>query len=704
MPYQEGQTATNKETGRRYIFKNGKWEDLAPPPPAGRVAGSQLPKTVQGVLTTLQGPSANLADEIAGALAMRGAAEAQRGAGMAGIDLQRVDPASMYEPTRDVVRGATERFAETNPVAAFGLQAAGGLVTAPFGGFSSAAPLGATTLRTATQYLPSIIGQSALGAYGASEAETGEQLARDVALGTLTGTLTGGAGALGMAGVSNVAQRGIPALRKNFELAPARERLAMLLQRDLEARIPVDTLARQDRITALRQELSQQQGPTARRAEIEEELEGLQATEMADPTEVAAARLQRPRGGGLGPEAPIAATGAATRGELALLRNEPGATEGLIGRSVYPLVVRRGQRLQEAGDAILNARGVRFKATVDDLQAEARAKSRPFYDQLNNVGVTIDDDLYTLMTRGRDQFNDAERLANIEGTPVGLDLSALRPGDVVPFRVLDLLKRNLYDAEDKAKTPLGKATALSNGYTKLRRQLTDKLDDVSPTDNDGNSIYRLAREAFSTDTVLANAVQRGRTVMKEDIDDLEDIISDMEPAQLNAFRIGVAQGLRDKTDTPGGQTTLLNLPKSPGLQKRLRLVFGNDFKKYNAAILRERELQKVAQAGEGSQTYRLLKRGEEQNKFAEAVETAQALQGDMVGAVARIAARDKGRQLSDRERQRVAELLLLRGQPAQDELRNLRLYLDRRAAAQRLQQEAAGRIGAAGASFGTGQE
>jgi hypothetical protein len=47
---------------------------------------------------------------------------------------------------------------------------------------------------------------------------------------------------------------------------------------------------------------------------------------------------------------------------------------------------------------------------------------------------------------------------------------------------------------------------------------------------------------------------------------------------------------------------------------------------------------------------------------------------------------------------------LLRGQPAQDELRNIRLYIDRRAAAQKRAQEASGRIGAFSAGYGAGQE
>jgi hypothetical protein len=262
----------------------------------------------------------------------------------------------------------------------------------------------------------------------------------------------------------------------------------------------------------------------------------------------------------------------------------------------------------------------------------------------------------------------------------------------------------LYDIEEGAKGDFGKPTQKSRGYTNLRRDLTSKLDNVAPKDDQGRSVYKLARDEFSSETQMATAMERGRKVMSEDVEDLEEIINDMEPAQLSAFRLGAAQALRDKTAKPSGQAELMNLQKSPGLQKRLRLVFGNDFRKFQATVLREAELQETARAGKGSQTFSLLKGEEDQNKLAQALQAAQMLQGDMIAGAAAVAAKDKGKKLTERQRQQLAELLLLRGQPAQDELRNIRLYIDRRAAAQKRAQEASGRIGAFGAGYGAGQE
>ena len=628
---------------------------------------------------------------------MRGASQMQRGMGMAGIQGPQFDPMQAGPPMQQFVRGATTAFAERNPVLAPVLETAGGLATVPFTMGGSVAPLGAGVLRRGAGYIAPIAGQSALGAAGASEAETAPELATDILYGTGAGILTGGAAGLGIKGAGAGIRRMVPGMRQDFELQPARERLAQLLQRDLYSRMPPDTLARQDRIAELERQLKVLPGPSQLKAQMQQELDMLTSGIEADPTAVAAARLQRPRGGGLGPEAPIAATGAATRSELALLRNQPGSTMGMIERGTRPLANRRGDRLIDASDRALDAEGVPYRATVNQYVEQARAKSAPYYAQLENVDFPVDVELAKLINRARKAFSEAEELALVGGMEE-LNLGDLRPGDRVPFKVLDTLKKTLYDIEDAKKTPIGKATEKSRAYTDLRREFIDKLDQISPKTDQGQSIYQLARENFGSETQLKTAMERGRKVMSEDIEEISDIIDGMEPSQLRAFRLGAAQALRDQAGTPAGQTKLMNLQKSPAMQKRLRLIFGNNFRDFQATVLREAELQETARAGVGSQSYKLFAGEEDQNALAKALQVAQLAQGDVLSGAAAIAAKDKGKKLNERQRQQLAELLLLKGQPAQDELRNVRLYLERRAAAQRAAQQASGRIGATGAA------
>jgi hypothetical protein len=697
MAYQEGATATNKETGQRYVFRGGKWEELQQLKPTAFQAGSQASPFLQGVLTTGQGLTSQFLDELAGAEAMRGASQMQRGMGMAGIQGPQFDPMQAGPPMQQFVRGATTAFAERNPVLAPVLETAGGLATVPFTMGGSAAPLGANAIRRGAGYIAPIAGQSALGAAGASEAETAQELATDVLYGTGAGIATGGAAGLGIKGGGAAIRRMVPGMRQDFELQPARERLAQLLQRDLYARMPPDTISKQDRVTELERQLKVLPGPSKLKAQLQEELDMLTSGIEADPIAVAAARLQRPRGGGLGPEAPIAATGAATRSELGLLRNQPGSTMGMIERGTRPLVNQRGDRLIAASDRALDAENIPYRATVNQYTEQARAKSAPYYAQLENVDFPVDAGLAKLISRASKAFSEAEELALVEGMEK-LNLGNLRPGDRVPFEVLDTLKKTLYDIEDAARTPIGKATEKSRAYTNLRREFIDKLDQISPKDNQGQSIYQLARANFGSETQLKTAMERGRKVMNEDVEEISDIIDDMEPSQLRAFRLGAAQALRDQAGTPAGQTKLMNLQKSPAMQKRLRLIFGNNFRDFQATVLREAELQKTARMGEGSQTGRLIMGEQDQNVLAQALRATQAAQGDVLTTAATIAEKGGAKKLTERQRQQLAELLLLKGQPAQDELRNLRLYIDRRAAAQKAAQQASGRIGATGAA------
>ena len=394
MAYKEGQTARHRETGERMIFRNGEWQPLTPPTPNARVMGAQMPASAQGALTFGQGATFNMLDELAGAAAL-----GQLGQSYAMGGTQIAPTRADYTAPRDIIRGGTAAFAEQNPKTALGLEMAGSLATLPFSMGGSAAPLGAGIISRGSRYIAPVAAQSAVGAAGASEAETASDLGMDILYGTGTGVGIGGATGLGIKGAGAVTRRMVPTMQREFELQAPRERLAQLLQRDAAARIPPDTIAKQDRIAELERQLKVIPGPSLIKARMQEELNALKSGVEADPTQVAAARLQRPRGGGLGPEAPIAATGSATRAELKLLRNQPGSTEGMIDRAVKPLINKRGDRLQASADELLDAQGVPFRATVRQFNEQAKAKAAPFYAQLENYTVDVDPELVTLLNR-----------------------------------------------------------------------------------------------------------------------------------------------------------------------------------------------------------------------------------------------------------------------------------------------------------------
>lgn len=612
---------------------------------------SRMPKAAQIAITASQGATMNFLDELAGAAAL---GQLGQSYAMGGTDQppSRAD----YTNVRDVIRQGQQQFAEENPAAAFGTEVTGALSTLPLTIGGRAVPAGANLLYRGYRAMRPVVGQSAVSAAGASTAEDLPQFREDVTRGTLEGTMFGGGTALGMKGLGIAGRHigpKIPKVGPEFEKSVARERLAQLLQRDMEARI----------------------------------LRG-----DADPVTIAEARLRK--FGRDEPNAPLAVTGESTLGELALLRNQPGVAKTLTKRESRRIERKRGPALVSAAETALDAQGMPFRATAQQFVQQAKAKSEPFYAQLRNVDFDVDDELADLINRSRKAYGDAEELALVTGMPAKLDLGNVRSGDRVPFEVLDNLKRALYDIEDAAKGEFGKPTNRSRAYTNLRRDLIRKLDAVSPKDESGRSIYQQARASFEGETNLENAMKRGRDVITQDVEELADIVDSLDPAQLQAFRLGAAQAVRDKAGTPTGQTQLLNLYKSPALQARLRTVFGNDFKTFQKAVLQQEELRRVSQVGQGSQTYGLMAGADDQNALARGLQAARAAQGDNLGMAQEVAQQFSRLRMPEASRNQLARMLLQRGEPALDELRDMRKYMERRRLAQALGRQSTGRVGA----------
>ena len=172
------------------------------------------------------------------------------------------------------------------------------------------------------------------------------------------------------------------------------------------------------------------------------------------------------------------------------------------------------------------------------------------------MSVRVDDNLHKLLQRAPDAWKAAEDLAIREGK-VPIDLSKIKAGDDLSFEALDTLKKALFTIAEKEKVNF-QPTAESRATNELRKQLTRKLDDLSPKDKDGKSIYKMARDAFGGPAELETAVIAGRTAMKNDQIGVSELMKDMSASELEAFRIGALQALRDKVGTKAGQTQMLD--------------------------------------------------------------------------------------------------------------------------------------------------
>jgi hypothetical protein len=426
----------------------------------------------------------------------------------------------------------------------------------------------------------------------------------------------------------------------------ARERLAELLERDAQARI-------------------------------------MTGVEPGQEAVMSAARLRK-----LGPEAPIAAAGGNTLAEIDMLANLPGAAGRQLTMQQRRVAAGRGGAITETAE---RATGVTRSAEdeLTDLAKRQADAAGPLYDKLRSATFPVDEELQSILGRARLDLGAAQRTATRRGEPQ-VSLRQLKQGDQLPFAAADQLKRSLWDKAQAARRKGSNNEAAD--LDRLRLDLVKKLDSLSPD-------YAKARETFAGFAELETAVDLGRTALSETSEALSKLTKEMTPSELEAFRVGAVDSLRQVAGSQSGQTRLLNMYKEPELKGKLRAIFGNDFREFQRMILAQEELKKLERVGGGSQTFKRLAQAQDQKDAFDFVQASQAATNP-VGFVQGLQQKATQYGMPEQQRNKLAQLLMLRDQPAQDELRNMQEYMRRRAMGQALGRQTSGRIGA----FGAGQE
>ena len=500
------------------------------------------------------------------------------------------------------------------------------------GGAPSAAPIAAGMLPKMFQAGRVAGIQGAVSGAGESKAGNLTGLASDVAKGAAAAAALGGGaqGVLGAGGkvVSNVAQRYSPQAAQNI----AAEKLAEALMRGA----PEGSVFTQ---------------PGA----------------LSTPTARAAARIQK-----FGPEATIAdVSGQAPKQLLDVLATLPGKTKDATEQLIRNRQAGRSGRIMGAADEALGTQGKGYTATLDALETTQKTAQAPFRAQLEGLSVRADDELMKILNREPAAFKAASDLARREGS-VPIDFSNLKAGDDIPFDALDTVKKALWTIAEKEKVNFA-PTAESRAVNGIRVDLTNKMDALSPK-NEMGSIYKQARNAFAGPAELRSAVESGRTAMKVDSLGVAELTKGMTTSELEAFRVGALQSLRDKVGTEAGQTSLLKMWKEPATSDKLREIFGNDYRKFSAEIAKEGQLKALEATGRGSQTAgRLYAAGDLDNQaLLDAAQAAKSgLTGNLMEAGASVGKAWNKVAMPETTRNELAKLLMSRGSQAQSNLKNV---------------------------------
>jgi len=352
-----------------------------------------------------------------------------------------------------------------------------------------------------------------------------------------------------------------------------------------------------------------------------------------------------------------------------------GATKQAVLRKQHELAAKEALRMRADASRALGTGRPDYNETIDNFVLAAKTKSAPYYAQLKGYQYPIDDELRKVISRASPFFARSNLGAHIDDMGGAKLKEALNPSVThISHEKLQLLKQSLQSAEDGFKSPINPDKMMASKVSNLRHDLIKKLDELSPKTPTGQSVHRLADDAFGGDMQLKNAVEQGRLIFREDAMNIRDTLKTMSQSEKDAFRMGAYQAIVDKTGRENGVNELTKLFKNQATQDRLKAVFGSDYRKFASKLAAEFELKKFQRVAGGSQTATRQQglNDIELSPLRDASEGVGALaSGSARGAINPLTRLWQGVSVPESVRTQIGKTLLLEGQQAQNKLKTL---------------------------------
>ena len=418
-----------------------------------------------------------------------------------------------YKGTRDDIREQVKDFAKENPNTALAAELGGGLLTGIAGGARAAGTaLGRKVLEKAgTTGLAAGIGagEGAIAGVGSGETAGGR-----VAGGILGAGIGGTLGAAAPAAIGAV-KAGVGRVRSGVSDKAAQEAA------DLKALQSIE------------------EGGMS----PEDVLRGLDETRASGVTDAMIPDI----------------AGDATRG---LARG--ASTVSGEGRVIAQKAL--DERAANLGDEIANdvgnvlAGGKSASEALDEIATRQAANAGSDYDAAFNVDgapvtVEVTDQLKRLFALPgfEEAVEQARNLAKFDGVEIPSADDLIKGGriDDLSLQELHYVKMGLDEVmglgkRGQSKTSIGRGT--ERKLKEARAEFVGIIDDASPQ-IDGESAYKTARNKFAGDARLREAIEDGEGFFRMKPDELEAKVSKMSDSEKEAFRIGVAQAVRNSVDS-----------------------------------------------------------------------------------------------------------------------------------------------------------
>ena len=411
------------------------------------------------------------------------------------------------------IRGQVKDFAEENPLTALGAEIGGGLLT---GGLGAARAAGTAVGRKAlekagTMGYGALVGGTEGAIVGAGKGESAADRAVGAGVGGTLGTALGGA----LPALTNVGGKAINRVKT---------------------------------------------GVSEKSAQDFADLKALQALEEAGTSpEAVQTTLDQLARDGVTDSMISDVAGDATR------RLARGATT-VSGEGGDIAVKALDERAANLGDEIANdvgnvlAGGKSASEALEEIATRQSANASGDYDAAFNVEgvpvtVSVTKELKDLLSLPAfdEAVEQADQLARFDrvGLPSAKDLLAGKKIDDLSVQELHYIKMGLDEVmglgkRGQSKTSIGRG--LERNLNKARAELISIIDDASP-EIDGVKSYKIARNKFAGDARLKEAIEDGEGFFRMKPDELEAKVAKMSDSEKEAFRIGVAQAVRNSVDS-----------------------------------------------------------------------------------------------------------------------------------------------------------
>lgn len=297
------------------------------------------------------------------------------------------------------------------------------------------------------------------------------------------------------------------------------------------------------------------------------------------------------------PATPADLGGKNMQGLADAVTNAPG--EGLqIAKTALELRSRSG--LSRISRDIAGAFGTqkRAMAAIKDSVARQKAQATPLYQQAYQQPVPPQVlaafGTETKRGFGAKALSDAEKI--IQATH-GVD----RIDQAPPVAVIDAWKQAMDDQWKSLKRA---------GEANKARAIRQQIDAVIPALDQAVPVYKSAREAFSGEANVQDAVEEGLKILddKYGVDRLREWWSMASPSEKEGFRIGAASRLNDKLGSDKAKfPDLTKHLRDPATQEKIATIIENPaaLKRWRDAFsLEERMAETLAKTNNSSTSYR----------------------------------------------------------------------------------------------------